>query len=86
MNPEATETLGQRVKRLRLSIMIDFNGSEKPMTHEQLAERSNCCKKTIARIEADKEMPRFDLISRLAAALNVPITYLEETLGRSKKG
>jgi transcriptional regulator with XRE-family HTH domain len=69
--PPIDETFGMRVKRLREAKLVKWNGEEKPMTQEQLAERCNCCKETISRIERDEQIPMFPLGLAIAKALGV---------------
>lgn len=46
------------------------------LTQRELAERANLSEGYCARIEAGDTSPGLDLLSRLAAALNVPLTDL----------
>ena len=75
-----TETLGQRIKRLRESITVTLaSGEQKKMTQEILAERCNCDVSTIYRIENGRQEPTLCVAKSLANALGVSLDYLAET-------
>lgn len=79
MAQTTTETLGERVKRLRETILVTLpSGAEKIMTQEILAERCDCDKCTISRIERNEILPSLSLAKYLARELVVTLDYLAE--------
>lgn len=58
---------GSNLRRLR---------QERHMTQEQLAEKLHSAKQVISRYETGDRIPRADAAARIAAALDVPISYL----------
>ncbi len=79
MAQTTTETFGERVKRLReAKLVTQPSGEEKTMTQEILADRCNCDKCTISRIERNEIIPGLSLTKALARELGVTMDYLAE--------
>lgn len=65
--PEVVKQFGERLREVRRSLGI---------TQRELAEKAHLSEGYVARLEAGDTSPGLDLMSRLAAALNVLLTDL----------
>lgn len=61
------ETLGQRLRRLRLAAEL---------TQTELAQRADTAQNHVSDVESDKKTPGIDLCRRLAAACGVGLSDL----------
>lgn len=67
VRPEVVRQFAERLREIRRSVGL---------TQRQLADAAHLSEGYVARLEAGDTSPGLDLMSRLAAALNVPLTDL----------
>ena len=59
-------TIGDRMKKRR---------EELSLTQEELAGRMGCHQPDVSRLESGRQVPRVDTVQKIAAALDIPVTY-----------